>query len=295
MLKSRHIALAAVVLAATILPISAQNSKTIERSATSTVKTETDKDGNKIVKTVNRRFTVTDVYPEGGEDRQSLLLLEEFNIERNLNAEGEQGTVKVEAWIGPELSPTKPIWTFTQEGDTGALADRFYKVTRYGCCGALNSDIYFNLQTGKKVFSSTSELGQVSVPNAGNAYNRFVGFNAFTAALRIPEFEKDPQIVGILEYGSETELLSRIVVRVKTGESEPQAAVIKFRYQGKPVKEKTLDLWHADGKKAKTSLSNFSIVLDMEEAGNIVIPVMNDVPDLSRAVVPPKYAVSLAK
>jgi hypothetical protein len=286
--------LLAVALAATVIPAASQDAKTFEKSAVSTVRTHTDKEGNPIIHIVNRRFTMVQLF-NGGENPDGLLLLEEFDTERNLHAEGQKGTVRVEAGLGTEVNPSKPVWTLTQEGDTGDVSEPFYKVTRYGCCSALNTDIYFNLRTGRKVFTSTTELGKITVPNAGDAFNRFISFRSLSGSIRLPEFDADHRVVGVIEYGSETEVLSRIVVRVKTGEAEDMNGIVRMWYQGKPVKERTLDLWHADGKKEKTSLSKFSIILDLDESGIISIPVTNDMPDLTRATVPAKYAVSLAK
>ncbi len=42
-------------------------------------------------------------------------------------------------------------------------------------------------------------------------------------------------------------------------------------------------LWGFDGKKDKSSLSNFALVLSYEAAGNVVIPISNDVPDIAKA------------
>lgn len=286
--------LMAVTLAATVIPAAAQNSKTFEKSTVSTVRTHKDKEGNPIIHIVNRRFTMVQLY-NGGENPDGLLLLEEFDTERNLHAEGQKGTVRVEAGLGTETNPSKPVWMITQEGDTGDISEPFYKVTRYGCCAALNTDIYFNLRTGRKVFTSTTELAKVSVPNAGDAFNRFFSFRSLSGSIPLPEFEKDHRVVGIIEYGSETEVLSRVVVRVKTGEANDLNAQLRFLYQDKPVKERILDLWHADGKKEKASLSKFSIVLDLDENEIITIPMTNDLPDLARATVPAKYEVTLAK
>lgn len=287
--------LMAVTLAAAVIPAPAQNSKTFEKSAVSTVRTHKDKDGNPIIHIVNRRFSSSEIYPEGSETRQSLLLLEEFDIERNLNAEGEKGTVKVEAFMGSDVNPSKPIWTISHEGDVGTIEEPFYKVTRYGCCAALNTDIYFNLRTGRKVFYSTTEMAKVHVPNTGEAFNRFFSFRSLSGSIPLPEFEKDHRVVGVIEYGSETEVLSRVVVRLKTGEANDLNAQLRLTYQGKPVKERILDLWHADGKKEKASLSKFSIVLDLDENEIITIPMANDLPDLAHATVPAKYELSLAK
>lgn len=79
----------------------------VDRTATSSITTSRDKNGNPLITTINRRFTVVDKYTSPL--LEPVLLLEEFRFERTLEAEGGNGLIKVDAWSGPNL--TKKAWT----------------------------------------------------------------------------------------------------------------------------------------------------------------------------------------
>src|SRR5690349_2261856 len=136
----------ALTLAALALSPAAAFGQTsgIERSATSTITTRQEKDGSVTAVVANRRFGFASLPPErDGASRRALLLLEEFKSEQNSAAEGRKSFVTVEAWSGDGANAAKPAWTIRSEGDEGALGERFYKVTRRGCCGAEDTYVFF--------------------------------------------------------------------------------------------------------------------------------------------------------
>src|SRR6185503_18156801 len=116
----RFLTIGILLVSLTVLIFSSVLSKDtrgVDRSTTSTIKTHYDKDGNIVVNRVIRRFTFTEYLTENvlvPEQYRTLLLLEEFNSERNLRMEGEQSKVKVEAWIGKDANPTEKLWTIEQ-------------------------------------------------------------------------------------------------------------------------------------------------------------------------------------
>jgi hypothetical protein len=271
----------------------------VNRTATSTITTRNDKERGVVVQITNRRFTFTNYYPDKiGPDEQfpTIMLLEEFTSERSLMAEGQEGKVKVEAWAGKDANASKKMWTIEHEGDEGAIADRFYKVTKWGCCAAENTDFYFNLVTGQKVFASTADIFQIEVPNTSSAFNRYVAFHSIHASVASAEGEKDQSVIGVIQYGSETKPLSRIILRSKTeAQQDMRLEKIKARYQRKLNDTSPLTLWGVDGKAAVSSLTDFSIILSFYENVQIEIPVTNDQPQLSRAVLPKGLTLQLAK
>lgn len=123
-----------------------QERKGLERTATSSISTYLNSDGDLVAETVNRRFAFSTFYTEGAfskEQFRTLLLLEEFKSTRRILAGQIQGTVRVEAWAGKDANPQNKLWTIEQSGDSGEVADRFYKVMKYGCCASLATDVYF--------------------------------------------------------------------------------------------------------------------------------------------------------
>jgi hypothetical protein len=262
----------------------AQTSDGLDRTATSSIKAARDKDGNSVITTINRRFMLVDVptQPLPG----ALLLLEEFRREHQLGTEGGKGFVKVDAWFGENVS--KKAWTIEQDGDEGRVFDEFYRVTKYGCCASIATNFFFNLETGQRVFSSTGELLTVIVPNTG--LYRYVAYHSNDAIIpplepRVNEFR------GLLQYGTTKTPLWKLAIYSKI---EPIAR-IKFQYENKIVESGSLMLWGADGKKDKSSLSHFAIVISLGSSDDIVLPITNDTFDLTKATIPPRYRIEIVK
>ena len=260
--------------------VSAQATNGLDRTATSSIETGRDKNGNPVVRTNNRRFTFVDLptAPLPG----ALLLLEEFRDERRLGAEAGNGVVKVDAWFEPNW--TRKAWTIEQAGDEGRVFDEFYRVTKYGCCASIATSFFFNLENGERVFSATGELSSVIVPNTG--LNRYVAYHSQEAI--IAPFEDHD--TGQLQYGSARALIWKLAIHSK----DAPLPRIKFQYEGKIVEANSLMLWGVDGKKHKSSLSNFAIVLSLNDE-NIILPILNDELDLRKAIVPPRYRVEIVK
>ena len=289
-----------LALTVTLLQIVSSAQQTgVNRTATSTITTRNDKERGVVVQITNRRFTFTNYYPDRiGPDEPfpTIMLLEEFTSERSLSAEGQEGTVKIEAWTGKDANASKKMWTIEHIGDQGEIFDRFYKVIKEGCCAAENTDFYFNLVTGQKVFASTADVFQIDVPNTSNAFNRYVAFHSVHASVQSAESEKDQSVIGVIQYSSETKPLSRIILRGKTeAQRDMRLEKIKARYQRKLNDTGTLTLWGVDGKGATSSLSDFSIILSFYEKVQVEIPVTNDQLQLGRAVLPQGMTLQLAK
>jgi hypothetical protein len=264
--------------------LSAQQADGLDRTAVSSIKTTRDKDGNAMVTTINRRFTLVDrpTQPLPG----TLLLLEEFTNERELGADSCKGVVKAEAWFDPNL--TKKAWSIEQSGDEGGVFDEFYVVIKHGCCMTRSTNVFFNLENGQRVFSATEKLSSVIVPNTG--LSRYVAYHANDAVIA-PLEPRDPDLKGVLQYASPTAPLWKLAIYSKTDMNES----IKFRYQGKVVEDDSLMLWGVDGKNDQSSLSNFAIIVSLGQFGDIVIPIVNDAADLRKATVPPRIRVEFVK
>lgn len=298
-IRFKMIILASSILLAVVSTSTAQQPGGINRTATSTITTRNDKERGVVVEITNRRFAFAHYYPDKlGADEQfpTILLLEEFTSERSLSSEGQEGKVKIEAWTGKDASASNRIWTISHTGDEGEIRDRFYKVTRWGCCDADNTDFYFNLITGQKVFASTADLFQIEVPNTSRAFDRYVGFHSAYASVPSVEGEKDQSVIGVIQYSSETKTLARIVLRGATeAQRDLRLEKIRARYQSKLTDTNMLTLWGVDGKGASSSLSQFSIILTFYDNAQVEIPVTNDQLDISRAVLPKGLSVRLAR
>lgn len=269
-----------LLLLVCLLPISvaAQRVESLDRTAESSIKLGRDKDGNPVITTINRRFTLT-------ESVRPLLLLEEFRRDQEIGHDAK-GVVKVDAWRQPDL--TNKTWSIEQTGDEGLVSDEFYVVTKHGCCTALSTSVYFNIDNGQRVFSATNKPSSVIVPNTDQY--RYVAYHAIDAAIA-PTETRDTDLQGVLQYVSHTAPIWKLAIYSKRDLN----VRIKLRYEGKVEESGTLMLWAVDGKRDKSSFSNFAIVLSLDSAGEIVLPVSNDTLDLTKAAIPPHLRVELLK
>ena len=259
--------------------ISAQRVETLDRTAESSIKITRDKHGKPVLTTINRRFTLT-------ESVRPLLLLEEFRHDLEADHEQAKGVVKVDAWRQPDL--IKKAWSIEQIGDEGRVEDEFYVVTKYACCMAQATNVYFNIDNGERIVAATDKLSSVIVPNT-DQYRYVAWHGAFGS---IPPTESpDKDLRGVLQYVSYQAPLWKLAIYSK----RDPIVHLKLRYKGKFEESGTLMLWDMDGKRDKSSFSNFEIVVSMDSAGEIVLPIVNDEVDLTRATIPPLFRVEIVK
>jgi len=198
-------------------------------------------------------------------------------------------------WKGLQADTSRTLWTIEHEGDSGAPLDRFYKITKYPCCVSARTEFYFNLLTGRMIFTATSPLLEIVVPNSSIGLARYVAYHSSVGIIPPAEFKGDETIVGILQYGSEDNILYRVLIRSKNRNDVETNARLKSLYRGSVDDSNTLELLDADGKKDRSALSSFSLVLDFGVPGSISIPVVNDTLDLTRAITPPRFRLELVK
>lgn len=266
-------------------------------STTSTIET-VRRDGIDFIITTNRKFNFVPIYSGDGES--SLLLLEEVRSEFSRQVEGINSTMKVDAWFG-KGKPTRKVWTIKAEGDVAEAGDPFYKVTKYGCCASMNVHTWYNLLSGQKVFTGTNNLIKISVPNTGgDSLDRFVTFHSNQGTTDTPEIKRSQEVLGVLQYGSSKRVTHRIVLRssdvemLEMGAPEVGVAHQQETKFAQHDQDEEVALWAYDGKKATTSLSDFTVILKWEDKVQIVIPFKNDAPVLSEAKTPPKIKLEIS-
>jgi len=240
------------------------------------------KDREMHIITDNKRFTVLNFSPHlsfPDPDEKQLLLQESVRIDRKDGFEGQSGRVTVEASEIKLAGLGTTIWKLSEDGDAGQLAegelgDRFYKVTKFGCCDASDISTYFFLGDGHKVYTAASPIRVVGIPNTGIEFTRYIAYEIVDESR------------AVLQYGTDREVMQRISIG---GASVPS---IVFEYQGKSFDGSRLELWGVDGKRDKSALSDFVIRLKYSEGNEIQLPVKNDKIMLNEAQIPAWARVS---
>ncbi len=255
------------------------------------------KSDREVFTTTNRQFKYVSLF--NGENFKSLLLLEEIRTDVSPDVEGSNGTLKVDAWLGKTSKPDKKAWTIKSDANAGEAGDVFYKTTNFGCCASFNVYTWYNLLTGQKVFTGTTNFIKLSVPNTGgDSLDRYITFHSREGTILTPEIKRMDDAIGVIEYGTKSRATHRIIVRtseVALLESGTPEMGVEHKAETKFAKDdqdEEVTLWGFDGKKDKSSLSDFTVILKWEDK-QIVIPFKNDAPVLTGAKLPAKVTVEL--
>jgi hypothetical protein len=272
-----------VCVVAPVPGVVAQKNDRLAKTATSFITHKRDRYGNPVISITNRRFSYREFYPKYDGQSYWITLLEEFRGERTPGVEGRKSTIRVEGW--EDSTPQKKLWTIRSEGDVGEPYDNFYRITKYGCCANITTQVWFNLATGHKVFTSTEGLMEVSVLGEAEL-GRYVAYHDIAAILQPEEFKEMKDLIGVIQYGSEKKTQKRLLVRARSHPGQPRIGIL---YEGKlhQIKDSNagVRLRNIEGKNNLSALSDFSIELSWENGFKISIPVKNDELELGKAKV----------
>jgi hypothetical protein len=279
-------------------PVLAQTTGKLSRTASSSIRSARDEYGNDVIITTNRRFTFTQFSPDySSYDYHPMVLLEEFRSEWTPGTEGKRAKVRVDGWTGEFPNPTRKAWTILSEGDEGKVHNNFYKVTRYGCCAALTTQIWFNLIDGQKVFMSNIDPINVIVSNNSVHLSRFFAWHSNDAIIQPAESKTLKDLKGVLQYGSERKVSQRLLARSPV---DLYLTKIAIRQRGRLHEDMEslatgIFLQGVEGKKDKSAISDFSIILTWNEKFEAEIPVENDELQIGKAKVSDKIILEAAK
>jgi hypothetical protein len=179
------------------------------------------------------------------------------------------------------------------EGDVCLLSS----LARLGCCASLSTQVWFSLIDGQKVFTSNINPLLVIVPNSKADLARYFAWHSSEASIPPTELKAMKDLIGVLQYGSERKVSQRLLLRAGAG---PFLSKVAFRYQGKlhedrGALESGLVLWGVDGRNDRTALSDFSIILTLNDEFEVEIPIENDELQVSKAKVPANIILEIAK
>jgi len=282
------------------LPIAAQTTRKLSRTASSSIRSARDKHGNDVIIATNRRFTFVSEYLT--QDKRPMVLLEEFWSEWTPDTEGNRAKIRVDGWVGNYPNPSRKAWTIFSEGDEGKVDVNLYKVKRYGCCEDPSTEVWFNLIDGRKVLTSSIDPLRVYIPNSSADLVRYFAWQSQNASIAPPELNTVYNLRGVLQYSAERKSLRRLLVR---SDLRLFLSKIAIRHQGELLEDgmelvNGVSLQGMSGRKDKSAFSEFSVVLMLYETSSgdefeVEIPVENDELQISKAKAPDKIILEVAQ
>jgi hypothetical protein len=214
-----------------------------------------------------------------GLDGECLLLKEQIHTEKQEGIEGQDSTAKLVAWKSSDYpDPGKRIWTIAAPADKAEMKGHFYRVTKYGCCLALDVSAWFDLRSGKKVFTSNFDLLELDE-------GRYLTWHDSGSAPELREEMAGNNSIGLLQYGAIAGRPQKLLVRSKDEKwkwHEWQTPAIWVSFPG--------GYWSASGggrgkspwelvwkktQQGEPDLSEFSVRMRWYDDSEIVIPVKN--------------------
>lgn len=221
--------------------------------------------------TKNRSFRFVGVRGDSGDYGAVLLLEETYRNEQTDGVEGVRGNAAVKAWTLMPTGQRQLRWTFRETGNEGAVLHRFFRVTAWGCCDIPVIYSYYNLLTGRKLYTSNADLLEINGDGDGPQAWRYAAFGYAD----ISQLSQPPR----LQYGTDKKVGQRFsVVSSRQYYDAPELFV-----STNAKLEKSLDL--------RGSQLTFTIVLKYNDGVRLRIPVEADAIRPERAVLPEGYSL----
>lgn len=224
-----------------------------------------------------------------------LVLRETVHLQESPGRERENGRVSVEAFPAARAGESERLWKFESEGIAGNIYDgNLYSVQQAACCGSSERTVQYSLSNGERLFSSTIPVAFIE--HAGTRVKRYIGFDDGYGNLQPPEVPSDGNVLGVLYYSSEFELLYRAVLTGKRSR-ECRAAGTSMSLGNSRSDHPQVTLFRYE---ATPTFDGIEIIVEMECMADGTkeqcrIPILGDSLDISKATTSAGIHVSLLK
>ncbi|MEX1107967.1 MAG: hypothetical protein WEC00_03555 [Dongiaceae bacterium] len=246
----------------------------------------------------NRTFDVVHTWSDAGP--RSLLLEETMSATRRSDMEGPADplvrVVASEILADGALTPRWEFETRAEAGSArylGAFGDA-YVATLYGCCGAIDADRYFGLETGALLVTANGPVALLDIPNSGGLV-RIAGVETPWSASGDPLYQERSDAFGTIGYASMAKELQRVLIVVNL---DMMAAIDSLMAlptlewvpaDGEPAREFTH--WALDGERDAAKISGVSLRVTYTPEAWVEIPLVADRLDLAAATTAPGLSV----
>jgi hypothetical protein len=308
-LRSSLLASALVLLPASF----AAADDVLKDSTSSDISVRPDGD-NYQVTTVNRRFE-TDIFAVALDSSKKLpgvnadgmfeqvLLIEQTNVTKegpSIDTEPVSAKVKVTAYALSKAGKGPVRFTIEDEGDEAKAEGAFLTITRWGCCGALDTHAVYSLETGAYLFNATgdrSESGDwvtMDEKAGGWASDRIVSYHVKPTMDDDRVLAGAPNAAAVINYASPTAPIQRILVTLPQklidddapGLWDPKLLLIA---KSQPKGDTSYFAQTTDG--PEKAYDGVTARLALDDKTVIAIPIKGDRLDIAHAELPKGYAL----
>ncbi len=194
---------------------------------------------------------------------------------------GAGATFEASAWVTRKGAYDTQVWVIRDRADEGRWAFDFYRTTVNGCCGTEDLHRAFNQDTGRYVFSFTTDPVSVSIPNTTlKRYVSYVSSNAVASASIFGGGRWPPGAVGALTLSDDSRQIDRVLVEL--GDEPAWTPNVTLVEDGKTAGVGALALWQFSGEGRPENVTGFSVRL--RSGTDVIVPVRNDRFDLQGAL-----------
>ena len=151
-------------------------------------------------------------------DSKYCIISEKITKEAVGGGEGSHGLLEATAYYSVFDSPIKKMWQIYEPAHNSFFFYDFYVAKHKGCCDAHDTNAYFNLKSGKKIFSATSD---VLVVNYSNDRNVYISYIFITSSKDFPvQYPYLSNVKGIITLATSEEVLSRLLISTESDMSD---------------------------------------------------------------------------
>ncbi len=221
----------------------------------------------------NRRYVTV-----WGSDKPDMVVQETTTRKDERGRECCESSVQLVAFEVGNDGVLTERWKFQHDGDEGKVDEPhgFYRLTNFGCCGDYDYQWYFDLDTGKEVYSSTAGMLVVTAANVHPYMRRYVTWTE--------DIAPDGAVSGVIRYGDRKQVKWRL--RVESTGADVRWGKLSWEYEGK-TGDAEMTIHHPVAGAKPESFTGFKLRLKFQAGGHeVVIPVEGDHPVIGNALVP---------
>ncbi len=166
-----------------------------------------EKDGKNIFTTIsNSRYL-----------RFSKFVVHEIITTRNQEgADGSFGRLEATAFNVYDNISDREIWKITDYAHNAYFQYGFYVAEEEGCCGGESTAAFFNLENGRKIFSSSSKILKFDFLKK-NPF--FISFLSVSSTKDFPpQYPYRSNFKILITLSSEKRVISRLILKIKSNE-----------------------------------------------------------------------------